>query len=100
MRLLLLLAAAMLALAGCTTVDIDQSIRKNLPQICKVSADAHNLYLMAVAFGKVSERNRQRVDDAWSSLAPLCKDPSSQTAAGVLTAAFTAYLTINSYARE
>ncbi|WP_054308906.1 hypothetical protein [Mesorhizobium sp. 1M-11] len=100
MRLLLCMAAAMLALAGCTTVEIDQSIRRNLPQICKASADAHGLYLVAVAFGKVSERNQQRVDGAWNSLVPLCKDPSSQTTAGVLTAAFTAYLTISSYARE
>lgn len=75
MRLLLIMAAAMLACAGCTTVDVDTASRKNLPAICSAASQAHGVYLVAAAFGKVSDRDQRCVDAAWSALTPTCAHP-------------------------
>lgn len=95
---LLALAAVMLAVAGCTTTKLDADIAKNLPAICTAAGQAHGVYLLAAAAGKVSAKNQSRADAAWNSLQPLCADPSSQTTASVITAAFAAYLTISTAA--
>lgn len=94
---MLLIAAATLALAGCTTT-LDTNVQKNLPAICTAAKQAHGVYLVATAVGKVSAKTRRNVDAAWSSLQPLCADPVTQTTASVIAAAFAAYVTISAAA--
>jgi hypothetical protein len=99
MRLLFAAAAAACLLAsGCSTTKLDADIRQNLPAICTAADQAHGLYLVAVAAGKVSAKNQARADAAWASLQPVCADPASQTTASIVAAAFAAYLTISSAA--
>lgn len=97
-RMLLFVAAAMLALAGCTTTKLDADIQKNLPAICTVAGQAHGLYLLALAADRVPAKTERRVDAAWSSLQPVCTDPARQTTVTAITAAFAAYLTISAAA--
>jgi hypothetical protein len=93
-----ILAAAALALSACTTTKLDADIQKNLPAICAAADQAHGLYLVAVAAGKVSAKDQRRADAAWASLQPVCADAASQTTASIVAAAFAAYLTISSAA--
>nr|DAH84855.1 MAG TPA: hypothetical protein [Caudoviricetes sp.] len=99
MRLLPFLAAAMLVIAGCQTVKLDQDIQKNLPAICANAATAHDLYSLAVAAGKVRSANQRKADAAWTSLEVICADPSKQTTQSVIVQAFAAYLAITAAAR-
>lgn len=88
--------AVSVALAGCQTTEIDATIQKSLPAICNAAATAKPALDLAEQAGKLSGKRAAAVDGAYASLGPLCTDPGSQTAAGVLVAATTAYLTISS----
>ena len=105
MRLIAFGAAAILAVAalsGCTTTggkdvfaEIDSAIQQSLPQVCKAAATAQPAIQVAEAGGQLTGQKAAAVDAAYASLAPICADPSKQTAATVLVAATTAYLTIS-----
>ncbi|WP_315920468.1 cell wall anchor protein [Mesorhizobium sp. SP-1A] len=98
MRMLLFVAAAMLALAGCQSTKLDADLQKSLPAICGAATQAHDLYVLALAADRVSEKTQRRADAAWASLHPVCADPDKQTTSSILTAAFAAYLTISAAA--
>lgn len=92
---MLLLAAAGLALAGCTTVStIDTSIQKNLPDICAKASTAHSAFTLALLFGSVDAKTVEREAKAWAVLEPLCSDPSAATTGSVIMAALNALATI------
>lgn len=98
MRLLALAAAAALTLAGCQTSQLDAGVQKSLPAICAAAETMRPVYEFRAAAGKITDRDRRRVDAAYAVLDPLCADPSGQTGASVLTAALAAYLTISAAA--
>lgn len=83
MRLLLIAAAAMLALAGCqTATDADSKASEGLAKICPSASLAYTGYQGAVLFGIV--KPSAAVDQAWAFLGPLCADPSRATSSAVL----------------
>ena len=89
------LAVACLTVTGCTTTDIDATVQKSLPGICSAAATAKPALDLAIETGKVTGKKAAAVEAAYASLEPLCAAPGSQTAASVLVAATTAYLTIS-----
>lgn len=105
MKFISLCAAAILAVAalsGCTTTggkdvfaQVDAAIQQSLPQVCKAAATAQPAILVAEQGGQLTGSKAAAVDAAYASLAPICADPTKQTAATVLVAATTAYLTIS-----
>ncbi len=92
--------AAMLAfVTGCTTAQnaqIDATVQKSLPPICANAERAKPVIELLIASGKIKGKTADRVTTALDTLDTLCVDPSQQTAASVLTAALTAYLTVSS----
>ncbi|CAM5577819.1 hypothetical protein MAUB1S_09724 [Mycolicibacterium aubagnense] len=100
MRVLLLVAAAMLALAGCQTTSIDNAIQKNLPQVCSAATTAHAAFIAASAAGTISERTVRKESAAWSALQSICANPAGQTTSTILVAAAAAYATITIALRE
>ncbi|MFU0502979.1 cell wall anchor protein [Pseudaminobacter sp. NGMCC 1.201702] len=100
MRMLLFVAAAMLALAGCQTTSIDVAIQKNLPQVCSAAGTAHVAFIAASAAGTISDRTIRKEAAAWAALEPICANPSGQTTATILVAAASAYATITIALRE
>lgn len=99
-RLLLFVAAACLALAGCQTTSIDSAIQKNLPQICSAATTAHAAFIAASAAGTISDRTIRKEAAAWSALQPICANPRGQTSASILVAAASAYASITIALRE
>lgn len=89
---------AVMALAGCTT--LDASVQKNLPQICAAADQAYTGYVAIAAVKPPSERTARRVEHARTVLVPLCANPSQATATSVVTAAFLAYATISDAAKR
>lgn len=89
------LVAVSVALAGCQTTEIDATVQKSLPAICQAANTARPALDVAIAAGKLSGKRADAVQAAYASLEPICANPSSQTAATVLVAATTAYLTIS-----
>ena len=68
-------------LSGCTTVQvgkIDSAIQKTAPQVCDGILVA---YAAFNATGLGSEKNKQIVATAYSSVVSLCADPTRITAA-------------------
>ena len=69
MRMIIAIAFACLALAGCQTATVDEAIAKNLPQVCKAATIAYT------AVATVSGKGERRVDAAWRVLQPICVNP-------------------------
>lgn len=100
----MLLVAASVALAGCTTTaplppvpaanPADAVLRDNLPAICSSAQTAHLLFTLAASFGRFSERTIATERAAWEALEPLCVDPEAETTGRALDAALRAYQTI------
>lgn len=92
-----LAAAACLALVGCETTggaDLDTTIRKSLPKICDAADVGHAAFLAYVETGHVSAKDARAELAAYTSLQPLCADPSAATSADVLLTAASAYAAI------
>lgn len=92
--IVLIVAAACLALAGCQTSRIDTAIQANLPRICSGASIAHSAFTVFAAGGSISAATQRREEAAWNALQPLCVDPSSQTAGSALASAVASYAII------
>ncbi len=99
-RFSLLAVLVGLALAGCQTADVDATIRKNLPQICRAASTAHAGFQGVAAAGAVKPRTIAREQAAWQALEPLCVAPETATTGDVLVAAASAYVTITAALRD
>ena len=94
-------AVALVALAGCSTVDkIDSAIQRSLPQICSGASILHTSFVALADTGAVSAKLVTREAQAWSVLEPLCTNPGSATSTSVLVAAGNAYVVIASAVRD
>ena len=89
-----ILAAAALALAGCTTTAVDENIARNLPKICAASEAAYLAFLAVDTVKPVPAKVSAKVDAARAVLVPACADPTQATSLTVVTAAFNAYVAI------
>lgn len=83
---LLLIAAAMLALAGCsqTLGKIDTTAQGGLASICPQYAKADAAFTLAAMFGLVPADTAAKVEPYRELLAGLCVDPSKATTANML----------------
>lgn len=82
---MLLLAAAGLALAGCTTISaIDTTAKSSLETICPQFAKADAAFSLASLFGLVPAETAQKVKPYRDLLAGLCADPTQATTAAAL----------------
>lgn len=98
MKYLVMIVA--LALASCTTTDIDSQIRKSLPQIC---AGAETSYLIVKPYidaGKLKPRTAAGVEAAHANLQVYCAGKDTATLATTLIMASQAALTISMAVRE
>src|SRR5690349_15201636 len=82
---LLLIAAAMLSLAACTTVSkIDTTAQTGLGTICPQYAKADAAIAIASLFGLISPDTATKVAPYRDLLSGLCADPSQATTASAL----------------
>ncbi len=97
----LLLAAAALSLASCTTTSkLDTAIQKNLPQICSAAATAHSAFVVVANTGNLKPATVRKEAAAYSALQAVCAVPESVTAATALVKAAEAYAAITIALRE
>lgn len=90
MKLLAIMAAASLALAGCNTrEDLDAAIQKNIGQICAAAAQTHAVYLAAAPL--IPEKQQVRVDRTFATVEAVCANPASANTV-TLTAAAAAHI--------
>lgn len=87
---------ACVALAGCETTSIDATVQKSLPAVCKNAETAKPVIALLIESGKLKGKKADAATAALATLDTLCVDPGSQTAASVLVAALSAYLTVSS----
>lgn len=97
----LLLAAAALSLASCTTTsNIDTAIQKNLPQICSAAATAHSAFVIVASTGEIKQSTVRKEAAAFAALEAVCAAPEGVTGANALVAAANAYAAITLALRE
>jgi hypothetical protein len=97
----LLIAAAALSLASCTTTsNIDTAIKKNLPQICSAAATAHSAFVIVASTGDIKASTVRKEAAAFKALQAVCANPESITAANALVTAANAYVAITIALRE
>jgi hypothetical protein len=84
---LAILAAAGLALAGCTT--LDAALQANLPRACATADTAYAGYVTWRIIRTVPERLDARVQAARVAVAALCRDPANATGTDIAIAAAT-----------
>lgn len=75
MRILMIMLLAIIA--GCTTTNVDESIRAAAPKACGAVTLIHTAYVTS-ELG--SAKDKASVDAAWTQISNLCADPTTITA--------------------
>jgi len=92
--------AATLALASCTTTQLDDTIQRSLPVTCKLIETGHLSFVAATAAGDISQRTIDKELAAYTAIAPICANPESVTVATALPLAVQAYVVISKAMKE
>lgn len=90
-----------LALSACqTTAGIDQTIRDNLPQTCRLIQTGYDAFSIVAMTGNVKLATVRKVDAAYQASQVACANPEGVTVANALIIAAGAYATITVALRE
>lgn len=89
-----------LALASCTTTDIDEGIRKSLPQVCGAAETSYLIVKPYIDAGKLKPATAAGVEAAHANLQVYCASKDTATLASTLILASQAALTISIAVRE
>lgn len=103
MRKLIIAAGAVVALAGCTSINIesiDAAIRKQLPLACAGLDVAHAAFAVANQARQFSETVQRAELTAYTDARFLCDNPSQVTAISVVTSIFAVAVKINGYVSQ
>lgn len=86
---------ALLALAGCQTInDIDSGIQRSLPAFCQGAQTFHAGFTIAAAGGQMKPKLAAREASLWATLEPLCADPTTANSTTLVLTLMTAYVTV------
>lgn len=88
------------ALASCTTTDIDSQIRKSLPQICAGAETSYLIVKPHMDAGKLKPKTVAAVEAAKINLDIYCASKETATLATTLIMASQSALTISLAVRE
>jgi len=101
MRSLIIVSAAALSLASCTTTgSIDTAIKNSLPKTCVLLETAHAAFIAASASGNIKAKTIAKEAAAYNGVRVICADPGSVTAANALVVVATAYATVSLALKE
>lgn len=101
MKTTVLLTAAALSLASCTTSgSIDSAIRNNLPQTCRMIQTGYDAFAVVALTGNIKASTVRKVEAAYTSTQVACANPENVTAANALIIAAGAYATITVALKE
>jgi|GEM_PF-5355492 len=73
MKITVLLTAAALSLASCTT--LDGSLTNSVSSTCRIAKTTYAAFVVASTAGEWPQRNVIRVEAAYDALAAVCDDP-------------------------
>lgn len=101
MRSLAILAAASLALAGCTTIQTtDDAIKKALPTACASVESLNNAFTIIASAHPLSDKVMRAEKTAYDSAAAICAHPETATTMAVVIQVTTAATVIALQLRE
>lgn len=95
MRSIIIAGIVSLALSACSTTSIDQTVQKNLPEICKVADRTHETFLAVAAVNPIRQSVLDREAKAYEAMQFICEDAASQTAISVAIRASAILVTLN-----